>query len=91
MGKELIELPEIGGKEFVDIAIGVGYIIGVLANAYKKLFNANNFTFGEACGVVIGLSLDLLADHDNRADMLQAAEMLKRYAQKANRQKFMIQ
>ncbi len=91
MGKELIELPEIGGKEFVDIAIGVGYTIGVLANAYKKLFNSPNFTFGEACGVVIGLSLDLHADHDNRADMLQAAETLKSYARKVNRPKFMIQ
>ena len=91
MENELIELPDIGEKGFSELAIGVGYTIGVLANAYKKLFNAPNFTFGEACGVVIGLSLDLPADHDNRADMFQAAEMLKAYARKVNRPKFMIQ
>lgn len=67
-------------KDFSKIVSDIGIAIAFAADAYRKSYN-QSVTFGEACGLVIGMALDAYSDHDNSADMLQAANMLKAYTQ----------
>lgn len=68
-------------KDLSKIVSDIGITIAIAANVYRKFGNNQSVAFGEACGLVIGMALDAYSDHDNSADILQAANMLKAYAQ----------
>lgn len=81
-------------KDFLKIVSDIGIAITCAADAYRKLNIDPNIAFGEACGMVVGMALNSSSDHDNSADILQAAAILKTYAQmtkKAQTRKIMIQ
>lgn len=68
-------------KDFLKIVSDLGIAIACAAGAYRKLNPTPNIAFGEACGAVIGLALNVYSDHDNSVDILNAAVTLKAYAQ----------
>ncbi len=87
-------MAQMSEKDFLKSVSDIGVVIASLADAYRKLNSGHNTSFGEACGMVIGMALDAYSDHDNSADILQAATILKAYAQmtkKAQTKKYMIQ
>lgn len=87
-------LEKMSEKDFLKTVSDVGIAIASVASAYIKLNPGQNVTFGEACGVVVGMALNAYSDHDNSGDILQAAAILKAYAQmtkKAQTRKIMIQ
>lgn len=87
-------LEKMSEKDFLKIVSDIGIAITCAADAYRKLNPDPNIAFGEACGMVVGMALNSYSDHDNSADILQAAAILKTYAQmtkKAQTRKIMIQ
>ncbi|MBD5128465.1 MAG: hypothetical protein HDT43_00845 [Ruminococcaceae bacterium] len=80
--------------ELFKVISDLGTAIVGLAEAFKCENPNTCSSFGEACGTVIGLALDLYSKHDNSADILQAADALKMYVQlnkEMQRAKYMIQ
>lgn len=87
-------LEKMSEKEFLKNVSDIGIAIACAADAYRKLNPDPNIAFGEACGMVVGMALNSSSDHDNSADILQAAAILKAYAQttkKSQARKIMIQ
>lgn len=87
-------MEQMSEKDFFTTVSGIGITIVNLADAYKKLYRGHNISFNEACGWVVGMALNASSAHDNSADILQAAAMLKTYAQlskTAQAVKYMVQ
>lgn len=87
-------LEKMSEKDLLKIILDIGISIACAADVYRKSNPDPNIAFGESCGMVVGMALNSYSDHDNSADILQAAAILKTYAQttkKSQARKIMIQ
>lgn len=81
-------------KDFSKTTLELGEAIANLADFHRSRLPFSGMTFGQSCGIVIGMALNDFSLHDNSADILQAAEYLKKYVEEIKKQqsrKIMLQ